>query len=330
MTPTLLLFLYLILGLVLIVAGANFLVDGSSFIARKFKISEFVVGLTIVGMGTSTPELVVSMISGIQGSGDIAIGNVVGSNIANIFLILGMTALISPIGFTKANIKLDLPICIATSVLLLLLSFDTLFFGQDANVIGRIDSIILLLGFIAFMIYSFKVSGNESEADDSENVISSGDKPSKYPILKAVVKIVAGLAGLILGGRLFVDSGSEMAAGFGVSEAFIGITVMAVGTSLPELAASVVAAMKKKGQMALGNIVGSNIFNILFILGTCSMVTPLTLGGITLVDVLVMIAAPVFILFAAFTPKKRVMDRWEGLLFLIIYLVYIVYLTKNL
>jgi cation:H+ antiporter len=331
MTPTLLLFCYLILGLVLIVAGANFLVDGSSFIARKFKISEFVVGLTIVGMGTSTPELVVSMISGIQGSGDIAIGNVVGSNIANIFLILGMTALISPIGFTKANIKLDLPICIATSMLLLLLSFDTLFFGQDANVIGRIDSIILLLGFIAFMIYSFKVSGNESEAADSEGVISSsGDKSSKYPILKAVAKIVAGLAGLILGGRLFVDSGSEMAAGFGVSEAFIGITVMAVGTSLPELAASVVAAMKKKGQMALGNIVGSNIFNILFILGTCSMVTPLTLGGITLVDVLVMIAAPVFILFAAFTPKKRVMDRWEGLLFLIIYLVYIVYLTKNL
>ena len=331
MTPTLLLFLYLILGLILIVVGANFLVDGSSFIARKFKISEFVVGLTIVGMGTSTPELVVSMISGIQGSGDIAIGNVVGSNIANIFLILGMTALISPIGFTKTNIKLDLPICIATSVLLLLLSFDTLFFGQDANVIGRIDSIILLLGFIAFMIYSFKVSGNESEAADSEDVISSScDKSSKYPILKAVVKIVAGLAGLILGGRLFVDSGSEMAVGFGVSEAFIGITVMAVGTSLPELAASVVAAMKKKGQMALGNIVGSNIFNILFILGTCSMVTPLTLGGITLVDVLVMIAAPVFILFAAFTPKKRVMDRWEGLLFLIIYLVYIVYLTNNL
>ncbi len=330
MTPTLLLFLYLILGLILIVVGANFLVDGSSFIARKFKISEFVVGLTIVGMGTSTPELVVSMISGIQGSGDIAIGNVVGSNIANIFLILGMTALISPIGFTKTNIKLDLPICIATSVLLLLLSFDTLFFGQDANIIGRIDSIILLLGFIAFMIYSFKVSDKEND-ESKEEVVPEQTKPaSKYALLFSVLKIVAGLAGLILGGRLFVNSGSEMAAGFGVSEAFIGITVMAVGTSLPELAASVVAAVKKKGQMALGNIVGSNIFNILFILGTCSMVTPLTLGDITFVDMIVMIAAPLFILLSAFTPKKNLMDRWEGVIFLLIYVAYIVYLTQNM
>lgn len=330
MTPTLLLFLYLILGLVLIVVGANFLVDGSSFIARKFKISEFVVGLTIVGMGTSTPELVVSLISGIQGSGDIAIGNVVGSNIANIFLILGMTAFISPIAFSKSNIKLDLPICIATSVLLLLLSFDTIFFGKESNVIGRIDSIILLSGFVAFMIYSFKVSDKEND-ESKEEVVPEQTKPaSKYALLFSVLKIVAGLAGLILGGRLFVNSGSEMAAGFGVSEAFIGITVMAVGTSLPELAASVVAAVKKKGQMALGNIVGSNIFNILFILGTCSMVTPLTLGDITFVDMIVMIAAPLFILLSAFTPKKNLMDRWEGVIFLLIYVAYIVYLTQNM
>ena len=326
MTPTLLLFLYLILGLILIVVGANFLVDGSSFIARKFKISEFVVGLTIVGMGTSTPELVVSMISGIQGSGDIAIGNVVGSNIANIFLILGMTALISPIGFTKTNIKLDLPICIATSVLLLLLSFDTLFFGQDANIIGRIDSIILLLGFIAFMIYSFKVSDKEND-ESKEEVVTEQTKPaSKYALLFSVLKIVAGLAGLILGGRLFVNSGSEMAAGFGVSEAFIGITVMAVGTSLPELAASVVAAVKKKGQMALGNIVGSNIFNLLLILGVASLISPLTMGDITFVDWGVMLLSALAVLLAAVTFKKHQLDRADALFFLLLYGGYIAWL----
>lgn len=328
MSPTLLLFVYLILGLILIVAGANYLVDGSSFIARKFKISEFVVGLTIVGMGTSTPELVVSMISGIQSSGDMAIGNVVGSNIANIFLILGMTAMISPIGFSKTNIKLDIPICIATSILLLLLSFDAIFFGKDANIISRIDSLILLIGFITFMYYSFKVSNKDKSAQDTSEVVEVSSAKSAMWI--AILKIVAGLVGLILGGRLFVNSGSELAAGFGISEAFIGITVMAVGTSLPELAASVVAAMKKKGQMALGNIIGSNIFNILFILGSCAMVTPLTLGGITLVDMLVMIAAPLFILISAFTLKKKLLDRWEGLIFLAIYVVYIYYLTTNM
>lgn len=322
--------LYLIAGLVLIVFGANFLVDGSSFVARRFKISEFVIGLTIVGIGTSTPELVVSMISGVQGSSDIAIGNIVGSNIANVFLILGMTAIISPIPFTKTNVKLDIPIALTVSVLLLFMAFDTIFWGGGENTISRIDGSVLLLGFFLFMFYSFKVSNQDSEEDPVAVGTQEPAARSKHPMVMAIVKIVGGLAGLILGGRLFVNSGTDIARGFHISEAFIGITVMAVGTSLPELAASVVAALKKKGQMALGNIIGSNIFNILFILGSCAVVRPLTLGNITMVDMIVMVATSILVLFCAFLFRKKQMDRIEGLLFIIIYVAYIIYLSSNM
>lgn len=318
-------FILLILGLVLILLGADALVNGASAVARKYGISEFVVGLTIVGIGTSAPELIVSAISAINGSSDIAIGNVVGSNISNVFMILGITAIIAPISLTKSNLKYDLPIALGVSLLLFVLAYDSIFLGKEFNVISRWDGLILIAMFVLFMIYSFK-----SSASGDQNEESAESENGKVNIVKSVLLIVCGLVGLVLGGRLFVNSGSDIARGFGVSDAFIGITVMAVGTSLPELAASVNAAIKKKGQMALGNVIGSNIFNILLILGTSSIIRPLTLGGITMIDMGMMILTTVMIMLSALLISKKEIKRGVGALFFMIYIAYIVYLASNL
>lgn len=318
-------FILLIVGLVLILLGADALVNGASAVARKYGISEFVVGLTIVGIGTSAPELIVSAISAINGSSDIAIGNVVGSNISNVFMILGVTAIIAPISLTKSNLKYDLPIALGVSLLLFVLAYDSIFLGKEFNVISRWDGLILFAMFVLFMIYSFK-----SSASGDQNEESAESENGKVNIVKSVLLIVCGLVGLVLGGRLFVNSGSDIARGFGVSDAFIGITVMAVGTSLPELAASVNAAIKKKGQMALGNVIGSNIFNILLILGTSSIIRPLTLGGITMIDMGMMILTTVMIMLSALLISKKEIKRGVGALFFMIYIAYIVYLASNL
>ena len=318
-------FILLIVGLVLILLGADALVNGASAVARKYGISEFVVGLTIVGIGTSAPELIVSAISAINGSSDIAIGNVVGSNISNVFMILGITAIIAPISLTKSNLKYDLPIALGVSLLLFVLAYDSIFLGKEFNVISRWDGLILIAMFVLFMIYSFK-----SSASGDQNEESAESENGKVYIVKSVLLIVCGLVGLVLGGRLFVNSGSDIARGFGVSDAFIGITVMAVGTSLPELAASVNAAIKKKGQMALGNVIGSNIFNILLILGTSSIIRPLTLGGITMIDMGMMILTTVMIMLSALLISKKEIKRGVGALFFMIYIAYIVYLASNL
>lgn len=318
-------FILLIVGLVLILVGADALVNGASDVARKFGISEFVVGLTIVGIGTSAPELVVSALSAIQGSSDLAIGNVVGSNISNVFLILGITTLITPVILTKTNLKYDLPIALGVSVLLFFLTYDTLFFGGEKNIISRWDGLILIVGFAIFMIYSFATASDdqfsESEQDENKERVKMG---------KAVIQIILGLAGLIIGGRLFVNSGSSIAKSLGVSDAFIGITVMAIGTSLPELAASINAALKKKSQMALGNVIGSNIFNILLILGVSSVIRPLTLGDITFVDMAMMISTIVLIILGALAICRREIKRWQGLIFVLIYIAYVIYLAINI
>lgn len=320
----------LLIGLALILFGAEFLVNGSSFVARKFGISEFVVGMTIVGIGTSTPELVVSMISAINGSSDISVGNIVGSNISNVYLILGVTALIAPISLTKSNKKYDLPISIFVSLLLALLLYDSSIWGAENNILSRVDGIILLIFFGLFMLYSFKFVPKE-EATESENQEGNSIyERVKHPMLLAVVSILGGLAGLVIGGRFFVNSGSAIASELGVSDAFIGITVMALGTSLPELAASIVAAAKKKGQMALGNILGSNIFNITLILGVTSVVSPLTPNDITPVDMGVMISTSILPLLFALLFNGKKITRTEGLLFFLIYIGYVVYLSMNL
>lgn len=318
-------FIKLIIGLALILVGANYLVDGSSSVARRLGISEFVVGMTIVGIGTSTPEMVVSFIASIQGSPDIAVGNIVGSNIANVFLILGVTALVSPIGLTRGNIRYDIPICMAASLLLFIFGSDRTLFGAQANTISRAEGAVFLVCFILFMVYSVR-SGKEAGVQKGAD-----EEPQKQqPVWIAAAYIVGGLFGLIYGGRVFVSSGTAIAAWFGVSDAFIGITVMALGTSMPELAASVIAALKGKGQMALGNIIGSNISNILLILGGASLITPLTMTDITLTDMLMMLSTTILLLVCNTAFRRKVIDRYEGTLFVVLYVAYIVHLAMNL
>ncbi len=316
-------FILLLAGLVLILLGANYLVEGASSMARRWGISEFVVGMTIVGIGTSTPEMVVSFIASLNGSPDIAVGNIVGSNIANVFLILGVTALVRPIGLTRGNIRYDIPICLAASLLLFVFGSDRTLFGAEADTISRLEGVVFLIGFVLFMIYSFRTGKNVPQDEEQE-------QQKQYPLWLAVICVLGGLGGLIFGGRLFVNSGSAIASHFGISDAFIGITVMALGTSMPELAASVVAALKGKGQMALGNIVGSNISNILLILGGASLISPLTMSNITFTDMLVMLSTTLFLFLCNSTFRKKSIDRIEGALFMAIYIAYIVYLAMAL
>lgn len=316
--------LLLIAGLLLILLGANYLVEGSSSIAKKSGISEFVIGLTIVGIGTSTPEMVVSFMSAIKGNADISIGNIVGSNIFNTMLILGVTALISPLVITKTNLRRDIPMNIIATMLLILLGLNQTIFGIGSNTLSRIDGLILLSLFAYYLYTSFKNDSSEEEVEEE------GGEIKLYSGLISAIMIVGGLAGLIFGGRLFVDSATEIAKILGVSDAFIAITVMAGGTSLPELATCVVAAAKKRGQLALGNILGSNVSNILLILGGSSLINPLTLKGITPVDFGTMLIGSIFILASAYLFQKKKLDRIEGAILLLMEAGYMTWLIASI
>lgn len=311
----------LIAGLVLILFGANYLVDGSSSIARRFGLSEFVIGLTIVGIGTSTPEMVVSFLSAFQGKADMAIGNIVGSNIFNTMLILGVTALICPLTITRNAIRRDIPLNIIVTMLLIVLGLNATLFGiGEGDVLSRVDGAILLAIFAWYMWSSFK---NDSVGDESEDIKS-------YSLGVSVLLIIGGLAALVIGGRLFVNAATEIARLFGVSDKFIAITVMAAGTSMPELATSVVAAIKGRGQLALGNVVGSNISNILLILGGSALIHPLSFGGMTTVDLAVCLGCTLFILLSAAIFKRKQLDKIEGAILVLGMAAYMWYLIANL
>lgn len=311
----------LIAGLLLILFGANYLVDGSSSIAKKFGISEFVIGLTIVGIGTSTPEMVVSYLSSFQGKADMAIGNVVGSNIFNTMLILGITALISPLVITRSNLKKDIPLNIGVTLLLILLGMNYTLFGIGSDQLSRIDGLILLAIFALYLWSSFKSDPDGQEDGEDIVVRSTG---------LSIVMIAGGLAALIFGGRLFVNSATAIAQIFGVSDKFIAITVMAAGTSMPELATCVVAALKGRGQLALGNVLGSNIANILLILGGAALINPLSFGGMTTVDLSAVLICSIFILLSAYLFKKKQLDRLEGGILILMEAAYMWYLISNL
>ena len=312
--------LLLCTGLALIVFGADWLVDGASGIARRFGLSEFVIGLTIVGMGTSAPEMVVSFIGAFQGNADIAIGNVVGSNIMNTLLILGVTALILPMAITPSNWKRDIPVNLLTTVLLIILGLEFTIFHFGSNGLSRWDGGILLAFFIVYMVMSFK--GNKPDENDS---------PAKQrSVWLCLLLIVAGIAGLAFGGKLFVNNATALASALGVSDKFSAITILAGGTSMPELATCVVAAAKKKGQLALGNIIGSNVFNILLILGGSALISPLSFDHITYVDLGVLFVSALALLTAGVIGKKRMIDRLDGSLFLLIWAAYMAYLFINL
>lgn len=313
--------LILIAGLLLILLGANYLVDGSSSIAKKFGLSEFIIGLTIVGIGTSTPEMVVSFLSSFQGKADMAIGNIVGSNIFNTMLILGVTAIIAPLTITKSNLRKDIPLNIIVTVLLILLGMNFTIFGIGQNELSRLDGAILLGVFAWYLWSSFK----SDEADNDEE-----SQIKVYSGFISVVLIIGGLAGLIVGGRLFVNAATELAKAFGVSDKFIAITVMAAGTSMPELATCVVAALKGRGQLALGNILGSNISNILLILGGAALINPLSFSGMSTVDLGAVLICALFILISAYTFKKRQLDRFEGTILIIMEAGYMWYLIAHL
>lgn len=312
--------LILISGLVMILLGANWLVDGSSSIAKRFGISEFVIGLTIVGIGTSTPEMVVSFLSSLQGKADMAIGNIVGSNIFNTMMILGVTALIAPMKITDSNMKKDIPLNIIVTLVLILLGMNMTLFGVGENALSRIDGIILLLIFAWYLWSSFTKDNTDSEEEGIKEYT---------PAISAIL-IIAGLASLIIGGRLFVDSATALARMFGVSDKFIAITVMAAGTSMPELATCVVAALKGRGQLALGNILGSNISNILLILGGAALINPLSFSGMTYIDLGTLTISSIFILFSAYAFRKRSLDRFEGTILLLMEAGYMWYLISNL
>ena len=313
--------LILAAGLVLILLGANYLVEGSSAVARKFGISEFVIGLTIVGIGTSAPEMVVSFLSSLQGKADMAIGNVIGSNIFNTLLILGITALISPLVITRSNMKKDIPMNIFATVLLIVIGMHGTLFGLGTDTLTRYDGAILLLIFIWYLYSCFH---NKSDGEENQ------EAARKSPAWLTVLMIVGGLAGLVFGGRLFVNSASELARIFGVSDKFIAITVMAGGTSMPELATCVVAALKGKGQLALGNILGSNISNILLILGGSALINPLSFSGITAVDLATVLAAALFIMLSAWIFRTNKRDRFEGVILLLGEAAYMWYLIANI
>ena len=303
----------LILGLALVVFGADWLVDGASAIARKSGISEFVIGLTIVGFGTSCPELVVSLTGALKGIADISIGNVVGSNIFNTLLILGLTGVITPIAITPENRKRDIPLTICVTVLFIV-------FGLWNRDVCRWEGLVFLLLFAGYIYYCFKT--------DSAPVEQSEEKNLRLGV--AILLVLAGLAGLVIGGRLFVDSATEIARLAGVSDKFIAITVLAGGTSLPELATCVVAAAKKKGQLALGNILGSNIFNILLILGASAVVTPLDFSSMNWVDLGVLLLSALLVFSSAWTGKKNMIDRFDGSLLLLCEAAYLTWLFATI
>lgn len=311
-------YIILLVTLAGIVSGADFLVTGSVSLARRFKISDFVIGAAIVGIGTSMPEFVVSFLGALNGNADVAIGNVVGSNIFNILGILGCTSILFPVFIDKKNMRFEIPLCIGLSILLAILAFN--FFNGSAARIGRLDGLLLLAVFAGYMWYSFY--------RDRKGAVASEDKTQEdtTPLWLAIVKVVGGLALLVTSCDLFVDNAVAIAKSFGVNDAFISLTLIACGTSLPELAASITAAVKKNNQMALGNIVGSNIFNISLILGLCAQVRPLTSAGITIVDYIVMIAAAVLLMLFGIKGK---IGRAGGILMVISFVAYTWYLVTN-
>lgn len=319
--------LLFILGIILIIAGANYLTDGAATLARRMGLSPLVVGLTIVAFGTSAPELIVSLMSALKGNADIAMGNVVGSNIFNVLAIGGITALVAPIRITQSTIRREIPLMLLANCVLFVLSFDSLFSGLSgqANILSRGEGITLLGFFLIFLAYTFAIAKDRPSDPHADN---SPVKP--YPYWLLGLFIAGGLVALVYGGDLFVSSASSIARSLGMSESFIGLTIVAAGTSLPELATSIAAAVKKEPEMAIGNIVGSNLFNIFFILGLTSTVTPVQIGGVTALDFLVMIFSAVLLYVFSILFGERVINRFEGGIMSLGFIAYTIYLIFQL
>ena len=315
--------LSLIGGLVFILLGANLLTDGSASVAKRFKVSDLVIGLTIVAFGTSAPELVISVMSSLQGSAEMAIGNVVGSNIFNVLMIIGCTALVLPMKVGKGIMSKEIPLVILSALVFACFANDQLLDGASTNVISRIDGLVLLGFFLIFMRYTFSMAkngGEEAEGDAKVKELSIG---------LSCLYIIIGLNGLIWGGQFFVDGASGIAKSLGVSESIIGLTLVAGGTSLPELATSITAALKKNPGIAIGNVIGSNLFNIFFVLGCSASISPLPMGNINNIDILVLIGSAVLFCLVGWFFKTRTITRIEGALLVACYVGYTAFLISQ-
>lgn len=311
-------------GLILIIGGADGLVSGASAIARRSGISDMIIGMTVVAIGTSAPEMVVSFLGAADGNSDIAVGNVIGSNICNILLVLGATALVLPVPLPKETVRGDIPFMALSTALLCILAGDTLLGTGSENLISRIDGLILLLLFAFFMFRSFRTSrknGNGTAPEDTAE--GKGKAKREKSLLNSIVITLLGLAALIVGGEIMVGSATSLAKSLGVPDIVIASTVVAVGTSLPEFATSVMAALRKKTGLALGNIIGSNIINILLILGGSALIHPVSLAGTGSLDFIILALSALFMVLCAFTFTKRTIDRAEAVIFLLTYTVYV-------
>ncbi len=308
-----------VIGFIMLIKGADMLVDGSIGISRRFGISDIVIGLTIVSFGTSAPELVVNLIASVNGNSEIAIGNILGSNIANILLILGIASVIYPLSVKKNTTYKEIPFALLASLVILFLANDMLFDSTAKAGLSTGDGVVLLGFFAIFLYYIVTISKDDKNEVSTEEVM-------KLP--KAILWILIGLTGLVVGGNWIVEGAIDIATQFGVSQSLIGLTVIAIGTSLPELATSAVAAYKKNTDIAIGNVVGSNIFNIFWILGISAVINPIPVLQRSNIDFAVNILASVLLFAFLFIGKKHILQRWQGVAFIIFYLIYVSYLVR--
>lgn len=310
------------LGFALVVKGADWLVDGASAIAKRFNVPDLVIGLTIVAFGTSAPELAVNIFSSISGNTGIAIGNILGSNIFNIMFILGLSAIIYPLAVGKGTVWKEIPMSLLAAMLVGVLANDAFFSRNGVSALGKIDGIVFLAFFAVFLYYTFGVAKQGRDDRDGLDI-------KKIKIWQSTLMIVSGLVMLFIGGKWVVDGAVEIARYLGVTESLIGLTIVAAGTSLPELATSAVAAYKKNCDIAVGNIVGSNIFNIFFILGISSLIRPLPFGAGSNVDILMTIFSSLILFIWMFVGKKRILKRWQGAAMMLMYAAYVAYLVMR-
>ena len=308
------------LGFVLLIKGADFLVSGSCAIARRFNVSDLVIGLTVVAFGTSSPELSVSIISGLNGSTDIAVGNVLGSNICNILLILGVSSIICPLSISKGTVSKEIPLSLLAAVVLFLMANDSVIDHMPPSMLTRSDGLVLLCFFSIFLYYTFSIAtdinGLDTETPNDE-----------YTMPVSILYVLLGLSGLTLGGKWIVDGAVNLALKMGMTENLVGLTIVAVGTSLPELATSAMAAFRKKADIAVGNVIGSNIFNIFLILGISASITPLPFREANNEDIAVLLVSSLFLFLFWFTFKKSILDRREGVFFVLSYVAYLTYIV---
>ncbi len=310
------------IGFALLVKGADFLVDGSSNIAKKFHIPEIIIGLTIVSIGTSMPELFVSLTSALEGYSDMSMGNVIGSNIANLLLILGLSTIIRPIKFQRETRLIEMPMCLILTIIFMI-------FCNTEGVISKIEAIILLILFIIFILYTIIMGKNGEKFDKEETIIELKTENEKVSIFKSIVFIVLGIIGLKVGGDLTVDNALVVARFFNISEKIISLTILAIGTSLPELVTSVTAAIKGNSDIAIGNIIGSNIFNMLLIIGISALINPIIYNVSYNLEIVILILGILLLSIFPIIPPKNQMKRSNGLIYLIIYVLYMVNLFMH-